>query len=55
MWCEEKSKVIECFTSYFQALFQTNGQKEWRSVLDDVPLLVSWEMNAELTKEVIDE
>ena len=54
-WCEEEDEIVDCFVKFYQRLFKTNGTRDWGVVLENVPLLVSDEMNKELDKEVKDE
>ena len=46
--------MVECFANYYQGLFKINGPRDWGSMLNKVPILVSKEMNIELIREVID-
>ena len=54
-WIDEEEGVIGKFEEIFQNLFQSNGNKDWGTVLEDVPNIVTVEMNAELIRKVLDE
>ena len=43
------------FTNYFYKLFETSGEREWENFLDEIPRLVTEEMNAELRKEITED
>ena len=51
-WIKDEEGIIGKLKEFFQSLFQSNGNKEWGRVLEDVPEMVIGEMNAKFVRKV---
>ena len=44
-WIEEEGQIIKSFGDFYKELFQTEGIRDWKHVLNYVPKLVTNKMN----------
>ena len=51
-WIEEEGRIIEKFQNFYKKLFTEGEMKDCREVLENVPRMVTAEMNERLVKEV---
>ncbi|CAL9001860.1 unnamed protein product, partial [Prunus brigantina] len=49
-WISGEKLIRNEFQGFFLNLFKTSGPRDWRGILDHVPLLVTSDMNADLCK-----
>ncbi|OMP12130.1 reverse transcriptase [Corchorus capsularis] len=54
-WVENEDEILGTFQKFYEKLFTSGGSNNWRNILDNIPALVSEDMNIDLLRDVEDE